>query len=43
MTENSGLFTLDGAQAYLAPVEVLYKYQTFQPIVMRSYGGVDPR
>ncbi|MCD6302594.1 MAG: hypothetical protein J7M15_03605, partial [Anaerolineae bacterium] len=26
----------DGAQAYLAPVEVLWKYQTFQPIVMRN-------
>ncbi|MGC9359671.1 MAG: S8 family serine peptidase [Anaerolineae bacterium] len=33
----------DGAQAYLAPVEILWKYQTFQPMVMRNWDGVGLR
>jgi minor extracellular serine protease Vpr len=30
----------DGAQAYLAPVQIIWKYETFQPMVMRNWDGV---
>lgn len=31
----------DGAQAYLVPIEILQKYETFQPIIMRNYDSAE--